>query len=301
MSIDKLAIARNIFFSLKGKAPPIAVREVLEAVLGLKCSRLNVRQPGLELLQSLSRSYGFGLAVSDWKVIPSVDSGKGSWSDGVVGYVPADNSEGLFAVYLAPTDAQAAMALETEALLGDEAFGKLLGIPACCRRFYLARRPRALSSGNDYLWETLSDVPCKQAVPAGANIIAQYFGRCLLSHFPCGLSCRASRHVSATRREAISGVAPELADYLAEGHHWPALVWRGRGMIAYPQALTHEAVVRPLRNSEPVAIGDIPDGFAHSDVIFTDGDGCVVAQRDGRVTGLESGSRARLVPFGNVW
>jgi hypothetical protein len=252
-------------------------------------------------MKSLSREYGFGIAVSNWKIVPSSDSGKGDWSDGVAKYVPADDPEGLFSVYLGKTNTEAVKALEAETLLGDDAFGEILGIPLCCRCFYLDRRQRALSSGNDYLWETLDDELLNQAAPAGANIIAQYFGRCLLSHFPCRLHCRASRMASATRRKVLSLVAPQFADYLAESHFWTTVVLRGRGMVAYPQAIINETQVQPDKNVVSIVIGEVPSSFTEADVLFVDREDYVVAENHGNVVAREPRSGARLVIIENIW
>jgi hypothetical protein len=293
--------AQRVFSSLHEKAPPIALREVLEAVLGLKCSRLNVWQAGLEHLQALAREFDFGLAVSEWKMIVTLDEGKGDWSDGVLQYVPFDDPRGLFSAYLGSTKEKAITALRAEANLGDDAFGELLGIPSCCRRFYTECRERASSAGNDYLWETLGDVPRCKAEPAGANIIGQYFGRCLLSYFPCSLRCGASRTASTTKREALSRVAPQLIDYLAEGHYWSALVLRGRGIAVYPGAKVCAAEVRPRLDFKSQVIGDVPSEFTSADRIFIDADGYIMVQSDDHVVGRLPGSRARLVAVEDTW
>jgi hypothetical protein len=298
---EVLVRARRIFSSLREKAPPIAIREVLEAVIGLKCSRLNVWQSGLEYLQALAREFNFGLAVSEWKIVPTLDAGKGDWSDGVLEYVPLEDSRGLFSAYLGSTVEEAIIALKAETSLGDDAFGKLLGIPSCCRRSYMERCARASSTGNDFLWETIGAEPRRQAEPAGANVVAQYFGRCLLSYFPCTLQCRASRIVSATRRDTLSLVAPELVAYLAEGHYWSTLVLRGRGMIAYPYAAVCEVGVHPQRNASSQVIGNVPDEFTCADRIFIDAEGYVVVKHNDRIISRVPGSQARLIAVANIW
>lgn len=296
-----MARARHVSSLLRGIAPPIALREVLEAILGLKCSRVNVWQAGLERLRVLAHEFDFGFAVSEWKMIPTLDAGKGDWSDGVLQYVSLDDPRGLYSVYLGATKEDAITALRAETEIGDDAFGQLLGIPPCCRRFYSECRVRASSAGNDYLWETLGDVQGVREHPAGANVVGQYFGRCLLSYFPCSLHCCPSRTAAATKREVLFRVAPQLTDYLVEGHFWSALILRGRGVAVYPNATVRLAEVYPKKDAESPVVGDVPEEFTSADRLFIDDAGCVVAQRDNCAVGRLPGSITRLVAVMDKW
>lgn len=301
MRDDLVARARTAYEILHEEAPAIGLRELLEAILGLKCSRVSVTRSGLERLVVLARELGFGIAVADSKRISAFHPGKGTWSDQASRYVPLDDpAKGLYAVYLASTPGDARTARETEAYMGDDSFGELLLIPACCRRFYLERRPQALAAGDDYLWETIGENPRRGVEPAGANIVAQYFDRCLLSHFPCSLRCIASRKASASRREIIAQVSRQFSDYLAEGHSWPVLVIRGKGMIAYPGAKVVNSSVAPRPGQAPEVIGEIPREFIQPDLLFTDKEGYVVAEHDRqprRIPGVD----ARLIAIGTEW
>ena len=132
MRNDLVARARTVYEILQGEAPAIGLREVLEAVLGLKCSRVSVTRGTLERLEALARELGFGLAIGDSKRVSAFHPGKGIWSDQVSKYVPLDDpTDGLFAAYLASTPAAALLARDTEAQTGDDSFGALLRIPQC--------------------------------------------------------------------------------------------------------------------------------------------------------------------------
>jgi hypothetical protein len=300
MSNDLLIRARTVYEILREEAPPILLRELLEAILGLKCSRISVTLNGLKRLKALACDLGFGLYVADSKRISAYHPGKGIWSDQASKYVPLDDPEGLFVAYLALTPEDALTAYQTEAYMGDDSFGELLLIPPCCRRFYLDRRPQALAAGDDYLWETLGEDPGGGAEPAGANIVAQYFGRCLLSHFPCSLRCTLSRRVSVLRRKAIAQVSQEFSDYLAEGHSWPVLVIRGKGMIAYPGAKIVNDSVAPLPDAAPEVIGEIPTEFIQPDLLSTDKKGYVVAEKGRQLRRIPCVD-ARLIAIGTEW
>jgi hypothetical protein len=296
-----LARARTVYELLKGEAPAIGLREVLEAVLGFKCSRVSVTRGALERLDRLARELEFGIAVADSKRVSAFLPGKGMWSDQVSEYVPLDDpANGLFAVYVASTPADAQTARETEARTGDDSFGELLRIPKCCRRFYLERRPQALAAGDDYLWETLGESPGSQVRPAGANILGQYFGRCLLSHFPCSLSCAASRKESALRRQVIARVCSDFSNFLAGAHHWPVVVLRDKGMIAYPDAKVIDDCVMPRPDVERKILGQIPSELLQPDSLCMDEEGYVVVEHNNQLRRIP-GADAQLIVIGREW
>lgn len=220
---------KALFEEIRTEAPAIATRELLEAAAGRKCSRVEVGAAGLDRLRSLSLAFGFGLTVGRHKVIVSRESHKGDWSDGTVEFVPTDAPHGYFVAYLGPTEQAAELARDAEEFLGDDAFGELLGIPPCCRAFYLQYREVALAAGDDYLPWTLA-ASGSGPHPAGANICAQYFDSALLGHYPCSLSCMATRERSARTLAWLRRIAPALAIIMETGHRSSYIVEPGIGM-----------------------------------------------------------------------
>jgi hypothetical protein len=233
-----------LFEQIQAEAPAIATRELLEAAAGRKCSRVELGAAGLDRLADLSRAFGFGLSVGRQKVIVVPQPHKGDWADGTVEFVPTEDPRGYFAAYLGPTEQAAEMARDAEEFLGDDAFGELLGIPACCRAFYRHYREVALATGDDYLpWTLSASGPGPH--PAGANICAQYFDSALLGYYPCSLSCISTRERSARTLTWLQKVAPALAVTMETGHRSSYIVVPGVGM-ARLQSDEVEAVLGAL-------------------------------------------------------
>jgi hypothetical protein len=293
--------ANTIFYRLRQKLPALPLREILEAVMGLKCSRISLGSDELHYLKNLSNELNFGIAVSDSKTISKAELWKGSWSDRVPHYVPLDYPEGLYTIYVGPNQEEAIAARFAEEVIGDEAFGKLLQIPSCCRNFYSDRQDRSSSEEIDYLWEVVETVPNHELAPLGANILGQYFDRCLLSHFPCSLQCEASRKESLRRSEILSKVAPELVAHLTEGHLLSALVIKGKGILAYSDANVSQSVLRPSTEAKPQITGTILNEFPSVKSLHIDNEGLVIIEDYFGDLKKLSPDRARLVIVGSSW
>lgn len=292
---ERVRRARELYRLLRGEAPPLALRELLEAVLGLKCSRVDVAEVGMERLYALSVSHGFGMALASFKTLPVLERDKGDWSDHAAGYVDLSDPRGLYTVYLGPDEEAAETACLAEAQLGDDIFGELLGIPACCRAFYLELRATALQRGDDYLELTLER--SAQRIPAGANILGQYFGQTLMSHFPCSLECARSREATWARGRALREVNEDLVDHLEEGHYRHVLVLTGTGMWGFEgQPIPGGVLVQGAQRRVGAPGLKLPAGtrlLAHET-----GRGVNLCSPDGIWRGLE---RARLVVVEPRW
>lgn len=210
---------------LARRIPALSLRELLEASLGLKVSRLQVSRRGLDDLDYISRNTGIGACLADYKVITETNSGRGDlWSDRVVSHVGLDNACGDYLVYVAEDQKTAERARFLDARGDDDRFGELLAIPECCRAFYSCSvRDHLLE---DLLWIVAERCQTPWRVPQGANVCAQYFERGFLSHFPCDLGCPKSRSVAKRRFIEIGQIFERFAEWLADGCKWSYLVFR---------------------------------------------------------------------------
>lgn len=292
--------AKAVFARLRQNVSALTLREIIEAVLGLKCSRISLGSDGLRYLRKLSNELNFGIVVSDWKTITKAETWKGNWSDRIPEYVPLDHPDGLFTIYVGANQDDALAARFAEEDVGDEAFGQLLQIPQCCRKFYSDIQNRSGSEEVDYLWEVVETVPDREIVPIGANILGQYFDRCLLSHFPCSLMCESSRNESLRRHEILSQVAPELVAYHTEGHRRSALVIKGKGILAYSKPNISQSVLRPSAKTVPQITGAIDD-FRSAKSLCINDEGSVVIEIDTGNLNILSRNVARLVIVGSSW
>ena len=234
---QRLIRAREIARELKSDAPAMELRELLEAVLGLRSCRLQVSQKGLILIEDLAVKHCFGFAAGTYGLLVTPTPGLGDWADGTGIAVDADHPDALVNVYLGHDTESALAAKHAEECLGDEAFGEVLGIPPCCRRFYSNLTFNIPSSDFHFHWRSVVAHPQEIEVPAGANFLGRYFGRSFVSHFPCSVTCPATRQQTLSRFGLISAIDQQFAEHIAAAHYWSYLVTRKEGIVAYRSTL----------------------------------------------------------------
>ena len=111
----------------------------------------------------------------------------------------------------------------------DEAIGRLLGYPDCCRRFF--RRVWVDHGLRDTTWPmALASRPDAGAArlieadgPPQANILWRWMGVRAVSHLPCSFDCRATVELADALLQAgrEAGYAEEM-DWILEILDWPA-------------------------------------------------------------------------------
>lgn len=236
VAADRLDRAREIAHELKNEAPAMELRELLEAVMGVRAARIQVSQRGLRRVKEIAKRYRFGIAVADYALLARPTSGLGGWADGAGEEVDHAHPEALINVYLGDCPDRAYIAKHAEEHLGDDAFGKVLGIPGCCRNFYSEAARHNLVSGLLFNWLSVASQPQNISVPFGANFLGRYFGASLVSHFPCALNCSATRRQTEERFSILREVDYDLAEKLIATHRWNYLVIKGTTIVAYMKA-----------------------------------------------------------------
>lgn len=158
---------------------------------GIREAALQMCQP--DALPSLSTwAAGAGLAV-----IPLAQLAQsGTYSSGSSPAVPG-KPWGYRIVVARPERAAAAVA----AWQDDEAMGRLLGYPACCRTFF--RLWWAERGYRDTTWQAADG---GADGPPEANILLRWFGVRLVSHLPCSFRCEESARIG----RAMADIGREL-------------------------------------------------------------------------------------------
>jgi hypothetical protein len=146
-------------------------------------------------LSGLAEQFEFFLLVSDERYLPRRDVGKGNYCNAFELARP-DERQGLRNVYIASDKSLAEAAKLIERAGDDELFGTLLGIPHCCRNAYQRFLPIASAKQSDLVPLVLENTPGSGAYDAWLNYPAVYFGRSLLSFFPCSFRCTAASAVA---------------------------------------------------------------------------------------------------------
>jgi hypothetical protein len=196
-----------LYARMRGQFSDDLVREVLLAAAGVKISRSCLSDSELETLRAISARHGFELLASKERYSCRPDMGKGGASN-TIG--PAD-ANGLRIVYIASSANLVAVGKLLEDAGDDEVFGTLLGIPTCCREAYARFKPQALARQNDFLPFLLDNTSGTMPYDPWLNYLSQYFGRTLISFFPCSFRCPAAAMVARTTFDMLAECDPAWA------------------------------------------------------------------------------------------
>src|SRR5574341_124560 len=183
------------------------IAERLSVVHGIRRAALQPCQP--DQLPELSRwAADTGLVVLP---VERQGIGGGSYSASATPLV-AGRPWQYRALVTRPEDMTAALSAWGE----DEALGRLLGYPPCCRAFFR----RTWGAGQvDTTWDMAQE---GTAGPDGANILLRWLGVRLVPHLPCSFGCAPSARLGEAMAQVLAeaGFQDELA-WLQQMLRWP--------------------------------------------------------------------------------
>jgi len=197
-------LSRELFAQIKGQFSDDIAREILLAAAGVKVSRTSLCEAKLGLLRSIAAQHDFCILASADRYIFRRDKGKGGCCNAIERVAGPDEDSGLRIVYMAsePSLAEAAKLLEEAG--DDQLFGMLLGIPSCCREAYARFQPMAIAKQFDLVPMVLDNTTGEMPYDPWVNYPAVYFGRALLSFFPCSFRCPAAGIVARRTFEMLA-------------------------------------------------------------------------------------------------
>jgi hypothetical protein len=235
MEFDRIRQARDVVAKLSALgAPRQETKEIIEACLGLRVTRLQLSPKGVTALLALGEEFSFGVVTGRYGIRSVPTHGLGQWADGIGEATDLGDPNAAVNVYLAHTEELAERGRRAEEEYGDDAFGEILGIPRCCRDFYQRELTDVAKGTQSFHWMVARSMECHKNAAAGCNFFGRYFGGSLLSHFPCSLSCEKSVEIARQTRAALIQVNPSLATALASTHFWAFLVKRQGTITGFP-------------------------------------------------------------------
>jgi hypothetical protein len=202
----------RLFHRLNGKFNDNTLREIVLASAGIKVSRTCLNDSELHQFLEAAREGNLEAVVSEEKYIHRRDIGKGGWSNSLASVVPTDHPEGLFNVYIACAEKLAKAGLSLEATSDEDGFGSLLGIPHCCIEAYVRFHPVARLKQNDFVPLVLESTSGPAPYSPWNNYVSQYFGRALLSFFPCSFNCPEAESFARASFEVLQQCSAPWAD-----------------------------------------------------------------------------------------
>jgi hypothetical protein len=186
----------ELYREISGRFSDTSVKEILLAAAGVKVSRLSVLDDELEALGRLADRFEFFYLPSDERYLPRRDMGKGNYYNAFERLPGSEETRGLRNVYIASDKSLVESAKLLEKAVDDNLFGALLGIPRCCRDAYDRFLPIARAKQMDLMPLVLDHTPGRMSYELWLNYPSVYFGRSLLSFFPCSFHCPAAAAIA---------------------------------------------------------------------------------------------------------
>jgi len=207
--------------------------EILYLINDIKNAvRLDANELELRKIKDFCKNKKLFLDVSDFKVVKTVDIGKGTYSN-IVKKVPSHHSEqGLHHIYISKDRNKAKFLKILENKNDDEAVGELLGYPNCCVDFFIKNKEKQEKLQNDYILPALANSN-NFKFPFYNNHAIRYFDVTLLSHFPHNFECKESMKIAKNNLECIKTHSTELANKFENMLKSPVLYTENNGVFIF--------------------------------------------------------------------
>ncbi len=196
---------RGLYLDLKDHFDDNMTREILLAAADVKISRTSLTDARLPLLRAAAERHGFQILPSEDRWILQPDRGKGGWANRVDRLAQPQEEGAIRNVYMASDTTLAETGKMLDEAGEDDLFGALLGIPACCREAFGRFRSLAAEKQCDFVPYVSQNTSGAMPYDWRLNYIAQYFGRSLLSFFPCSFRCPAAAAVAESTLRMLAG------------------------------------------------------------------------------------------------
>lgn len=238
-------------------------------------ARLMIAERALPAILNQLEPLGLCLLIAPYKTTLHSESAKGRCRDQVRRRLPWwYPAPGYFPVYLARGWRQVQLALLWEAVSAAREFGRALGYPPCCVDRFVRLFPRANRTGGDLIPFALRQTSQPPPYPFLINNLTRYFGRRLVSHFPCHYQCPATTHLGQRCLEVVRAESPAVASDLAGALRRPVLHAGPAGifwMTEYTQESGASVGYNPDRVQATVSEGELYEAVRRSDRLTTSG------------------------------
>ena len=203
----------------------------------------------VELVNALlarARAAGLVALVCPEEFLPESDPIKGGFADRATQVRPVDSRHTLDPrwwrrVVVSSSPDVAALSWLAQFFRWDAYLGTLLGYPDCCTAAFATNWPVAYAvHGGDLaavvLDNTHTEAGVVGPVPWQTNVYARYFGRLLISYFPCDLRCPSSITLGDRLIDVLSWHEQPLARVLRDDLRAPILLTKDHGLFRFCEA-----------------------------------------------------------------
>jgi hypothetical protein len=171
--------------------------------------------------------------LSDFKILKHIDSTRGYTDKGIK--IPKDDKrEGDFFIYISKSSSLAKKAKKLEEENSHVEFGKLLGYPECCCRFFEKNIEEASKATNDLSIHTFKN--SKGIVfPWQNNNCLRSFDISLISHFPCSYKCEETKKLAEKNLKVIEKYDKDICNYFRSALKSATIYSEGVGIYSIPR------------------------------------------------------------------
>lgn len=193
---------------LKQRFPsPIEAFEFLALLEGVKpCVRYCCYPNETKSLFEFWKRHDLSVIEADFKVL--IDDTNRFANKGVIA-ANDDPRPGLQLFYISKDRVVAENAKQAESMKDYLAFGKLLGYPRCCSKFYVAEEPTR--EDQDFI-VPLIEAAGEEVYPFVNNILRRDEGLTLVFHFPCSFACKESEKIGLRVFDIVQRLDPVAAE-----------------------------------------------------------------------------------------
>jgi hypothetical protein len=182
---------RGLYEACKNNISGSQLREILQAAAGIKVSRVVLDDRQKLVLRSVAGKYGFAITDGLKRYSARTDSGKANFRNQRTPVGP--NEAGFVFSYVARTHEAAKRAIRCDDTGDSEGLGELLAFPPCCREAYRRFEPFARKVQGDLVPQVWANSLNGLPFDPWLNIVVRYFGKAMISFFPCSFQCAAAR------------------------------------------------------------------------------------------------------------
>ena len=258
---------RNLVQALRTTLSSSIAREVYLGLVSFKVSRIFLQDDELHIIKSYVHEYGGFLSESEFRVNHLKDVGKGEWSNTWSETLPYNSGSGSVGIYIGSDSVKVNEAKEADIESDSNALGELLRIPTCCRNMYEKSVKKANQKQGDFTPFVAKNSTHSLPNSEWSNHLSQYFGKSLLSHFPCRFGCESTIRLAKDVYNAIAQADQAWADELYREHKCNILYTEYCGIFLFTRSSTKHLNGMTVLTYSPSLVQSTYQGGAVFDAI----------------------------------
>lgn len=277
----------------------IVMKEIVLAYERIKpASRIFVSEDKFPYFESFCGKYCLFIEKGSYKIVGNRDIGKSGWQNKIKMKVSVRSKKGMLPYYISKDRKIAKRARDAESKKDDTGFGKELGFPVCCQKFFKDNYEEANSKQCDFSLFTLRGTKGDYPYNAYNNYVAQYFGFSLLSHFPCSFNCKNSARLARRYYNLLSKYSKSWANKFLNTQKSAILFTEYRGIFLIRKFRYKDGILMYHSSSlEATLKNKLYQFLSKADTLRVVDKNHIMIQRHGRVLKELKGENYGLMVF----